>query len=200
MYGRRFLIMFPLLGFLILYVVLMTLSLVDGIPADFLLFESLQVIRVTQYLFVGSYFSIVQDLTGGFSVLMLGAFAHVCDVTTPKSRMSRMCFLEMIFILGLELGLGLSEPLYTIAGYAPAYVISIVLVRRHRTQPVKRMTSIILAELADLDWGGLSSVLRGHSQARGGQGHRDHHQGHLGRRGSAFRHLTGCRDKKVRGL
>ncbi len=42
-FGRRFLVIFPLLGFLLLNAIALTLSEIDGIPSDYLLFESVQV-------------------------------------------------------------------------------------------------------------------------------------------------------------
>jgi len=70
-YGRRFLIILPLLGFLLLNMICLTLSAIDGLTSEWLLLEA------------------VQDLTGGFHVLMLGAFAQIVDVSTPKNRTSR---------------------------------------------------------------------------------------------------------------
>ena len=41
-------------------------------------------------------FETLQDLTGGQAVLMLGAFAHVADISDPKYRTSRMAVLEFL--------------------------------------------------------------------------------------------------------
>ena len=41
-------------------------------------------------------FETLQDLTGGQAVLMLGAFAHVADISEPKYRTSRMAVLEFL--------------------------------------------------------------------------------------------------------
>ena len=60
---------------------------------------------------------------------MMGAFAHVADVTNPGSRTSRFCLLELVFLGGLGLGSALSGPLFSIAGYAPIYVFALILVR-----------------------------------------------------------------------
>ncbi len=44
-YGRRFLIIFPLLGFVLLNLVCIALANIDDIPSDYLLFECVQVIN-----------------------------------------------------------------------------------------------------------------------------------------------------------
>ena len=41
-------------------------------------------------------FETLQDLPGGQAVLMLGAFAHVADISEPKYRTSRMAVLEFL--------------------------------------------------------------------------------------------------------
>ena len=49
-------------------------------------------------------------------MLMLGAFAHVSDVTSPHIWTARMGLLEFMFLGGLAAGRGLSVPLFKIAG------------------------------------------------------------------------------------
>ncbi len=69
-----------------------------------------------------------QDLTGGFSVLLLGAFAHVSDTSTEKNRTTRMGILEFVYLLGLDLGVGISGPLYDLGGYEAIYALSAMMV------------------------------------------------------------------------
>ena len=109
MYGRRFLIVLPLIGLIVLNIVFMIFAYIE-VPPDWLLFEALQ------------------DITGGMSVLMMGAFAHAPDVSTPKWRTVRFGFLETAFLLGSTIGTGVSGPLYRISGHAPIYILSVFVV------------------------------------------------------------------------
>ncbi len=72
----------------------------------------------------------LQDLTGGFSVLMLGAFAHISDHSNDKNRTTRMCLLEFVYLLGLDLGVGISGPIYDLADYSAVFVISTIVVSK----------------------------------------------------------------------
>ena len=106
MYGRRGIVLLPLLGLVILDIVFVVLAYVE-VPADWLLLEALQ------------------DITGGMPVMLMGAFAHLCDVSTPKTRTMRFGFLETCYLLGTSAGTAISGPLFRISGYTPLYLLSI---------------------------------------------------------------------------
>ena len=59
---------------------------------------------------------------------MMGAFAHVSSISTEKNRTTRMALLEFGYLLGLDLGVGLSKPLYDLGGYAAIYCLAIIVV------------------------------------------------------------------------
>ncbi len=39
-----------------------------------------------------------------------------------------MAFLEFVYLLGLDLGVGVSGPIYELAGFSPIYVLSAIVV------------------------------------------------------------------------
>ena len=47
---------------------------------------------------------------------MLGAFAHISDVTSPHIWTTRMALLEFMFLGGIATGRGLSLPMFQIGG------------------------------------------------------------------------------------
>ena len=52
----------------------------------------------------------------------------MADTSTEKNRTTRMAILEFVYVLGLDLGVGVSGPLYDLGGYEVIYALSAMMV------------------------------------------------------------------------
>ena len=86
-FGRKPLLVFPLLGFLVLNLVLLVNSVFfTALRVEFLLFECLQ------------------DLTGGRAIFTLAARCYLMDISTKESRTARLCLLDAVTGLAIMIG------------------------------------------------------------------------------------------------
>ena len=86
-FGRKPLMVLPLVGFLVLNLVLLVNSVFfQALRVEFLLFECLQ------------------DLTGGRAIFTLAAQCYIMDISTKESRTARLCFLDAVTGLAIMIG------------------------------------------------------------------------------------------------
>ena len=88
-FGRKFLIVFPLIGY-ILYDIWFLVNVIfyDTFVVEFLMLE------VIQYWF------------GGFMCLFLGLYSYISDITDEKQRTVRIAVLDFVFFVGMTIGQG----------------------------------------------------------------------------------------------
>ena len=88
-FGRKFLIVFPLIGY-VLYNVWFLINVIfyDYFTVDYLMVE------VIQYWF------------GGFMCLFLGLYSYVSDISDEKTRTVRIAVVDFVFFSGLSIGSG----------------------------------------------------------------------------------------------
>ena len=88
-FGRKFLIVFPLIGY-ILYDIWFLINVIfyDTFVVEFLMLE------VIQYWF------------GGFMCLFLGLYSYISDITDEKQRTVCIAVLDFVFFVGMTIGQG----------------------------------------------------------------------------------------------
>jgi len=103
-FGRKFLIIFPLFG----YVLYDLWFLVNVIYFDELVVEYLM-LEIVQYWF------------GGFMCMFLGLYAYISDVSPEGSRTARIAIMDFVFFAGIAIGKGVAGIILTTYGYEVIY-------------------------------------------------------------------------------
>lgn len=105
---RKFLLILPTVGFIISPLIYTILASSTDTNADYLLLE------------------VIQDITGGLPIFLLGAYATVCDISTYQTRTTRLAFVEGSFLAGLAAGNAIGNALFTNYSFVPVYILSMV--------------------------------------------------------------------------
>jgi len=110
-FGRKPLLVFPIVGFIILnFVLLINAIFFQALTVEFLLFECLQ------------------DFTGGRRIFTLAARCYIMDITSKESRTARLCILDAVIGLGMMIGSPLGTIIKNKFGYVVLYAITLILV------------------------------------------------------------------------
>lgn len=110
-YGRKPLLIVPLIGFFILNLVyLINVVWFHELKVEYLLFEALQ------------------DLTGGKKIFMLAARCYIMDITSVDTRTARICWLEATLALAIMIGGPLGTIISENLGYIALHCIVLALV------------------------------------------------------------------------
>ncbi|XP_069691101.1 probable peptidoglycan muropeptide transporter SLC46 isoform X1 [Periplaneta americana] len=99
LYGRKPLIIWPLFGYGIAYVLLTFLSAIPHLGPDYFLLSSLPV-----------------ALSGGLVTIISGSLCYITDTTTEKRRSLRMGIFEAALLSGFVVGTYTCAPLFLAAG------------------------------------------------------------------------------------
>lgn len=112
-FGRKFLIVFPLIGYA-LYNIWFLINVI--------FFETF----VVEYLML----EFIQFWFGGYMCLFLGLYSYVSDISPVNTRTARIALVDFVFFTGLAIGSGVSGKIYTnfgyVAIYAPAAILQIL--------------------------------------------------------------------------
>ena len=88
-FGRKFLIIFPIIGYILFDIwFLINVLFYDHFVVEFLMLE------VIQYWF------------GGYMCLFLGLYSYVSDISEQKTRTVRIALLDFVFFSGMAIGAG----------------------------------------------------------------------------------------------
>ena len=98
-YGRKPLMIIPLIGYSISQFVFIINTYLTFLKAEYLLITS-----------IGS-------ICGGFTGFLIGMYGYISDSTDEESRTSRIAFIDFAANLGYPLGMYVSGPLFTYGGY-----------------------------------------------------------------------------------
>lgn len=110
-FGRKPLLVFPIVGFIILNFVLLVNSIFfQALTVEFLLFECLQ------------------DFTGGRAIFTLAARCYIMDISSKESRTARLCILDAVTGLAVMIGSPLGTIIKNNFGYIVLYAITLILV------------------------------------------------------------------------
>ena len=94
-FGRKFLIIFPIIGYILFDIwFLINVLFYDHFVVEFLMLE------VIQYWF------------GGYMCLFLGLYSYVSDISEQKTRTVRIALFDFVFFSGMAIGAGKSLPTY----------------------------------------------------------------------------------------
>ena len=143
-HGRKFLIIFSAMGYVISNAVFIINTYFSELPAEYLLFES------------------IQDLTGGGTVFFLASYSYISDVSDAESRTRRMAFLDGMFPIGFYAGNSLSGIVRKNLGFmynfsfAMVFTVMAVLyciffVRDSRVLRDKRLTKELEEKMKEVD-------------------------------------------------
>ena len=88
-YGRRYLIILPLSG----YIVINLIFLINVIYFDELVVEFLMV-------------EVIQYWPGGYMVLFMGSYSLIADHSSTSSRTTRIAIFDFIFLGAMSIGMG----------------------------------------------------------------------------------------------
>ena len=88
-FGRKFLIIFPLFGYVFYNVwFLINVILFDTFVVEYLMLE------------------VIQFWFGGFMCMFLGLYSYISDITDEKTRTIRIAILDFVFFTGMSIGSG----------------------------------------------------------------------------------------------
>lgn len=103
-FGRKFLIMFPLLGYVGYNLWFLTnVLLYDKMYVEFLMLE------------------VIQFWFGGYMCFFLGVYSYISDTSNEKTRTVRIALLDFVFYSGLAAGEGVSGEISARFGYEAIY-------------------------------------------------------------------------------
>ena len=113
-YGRRPVLLFPMIGQIICQV--------DILTSTCCLFSSPQIVYLLNVHFWSAsadfiLFSATYSLFGGGTTFLIGLYSYLADITTSESRTSRLSVLDVAAISGYTSGIYLSAPLYQSLGF-----------------------------------------------------------------------------------
>ena len=92
-FGRKFLIIFPLFGYVFYNVwFLINVIFFDTFVVEYLMLE------------------VIQFWFGGFMCMFLGLYSYISDITDEKTRTIRIAILDFVFFTGMSIGSGTCKP------------------------------------------------------------------------------------------
>jgi len=105
-FGRKFLIVFPLIGYAF-YNIWFFINVIfyDYFVVEFLMLE------------------VIQFWFGGFMCLFLGLYSYVSDISEHKTRTVRIAFVDFVLFVALSIGSGVSGEIASHFGYEVIYAI-----------------------------------------------------------------------------
>jgi MFS family permease len=109
-FGRKFLIVLPLIGYVFYNVwFLINVIFYDFFPVEWLMLE------------------VIQFWFGGFMCLFLGLYSYVSDISAENVRTVRIAIVDFVFFSGMAIGSGISGKIFVKFGYIAIYSIGGVL-------------------------------------------------------------------------
>ena len=97
--GRKPLMIFPMIGTILTQVIYIVNTYLSFLRAEYILLTS-----------IGSLF-------GGFTGFLIGVYSYIADVSSGRSRTSRIALLDLFVFMGFPVGTFISGPVFKYGGY-----------------------------------------------------------------------------------
>ena len=97
--GRKPLMIIPQIGTILAQLMFVINTYLAYLPGEFILLAS-----------IGSLF-------GGFTAFLIGMYSYIADVSSGRSRTSRIALVDLFMFLGFPFGTFISGPLFKYGGY-----------------------------------------------------------------------------------
>jgi len=105
--GRKPLMIIPQIGTILAQLMFVINTYLTYLPGEFILLAS-----------IGSLF-------GGFTAFLIGMYSYIADVSSGRSRTSRIALVDLFMFLGFPFGTFISGPLFKYGGYYAVFGLGI---------------------------------------------------------------------------
>ena len=103
--GRKPLMIIPQIGIILSQFIYVINTYLNYLPGEFILLAS-----------IGSIF-------GGFTAFLIGMYSYIADVSSGRSRTSRIALVDLFMFLGFPFGTFISGPLFKYGGYYAVFCL-----------------------------------------------------------------------------